>query len=67
LKTGFFPPEPLPHLSGIFHIWEEALEQAPEVLALAFNDSEDAMEKKEEGHQWRQKIRDVRNFTFLSV
>lgn len=58
-ETGFFPPRPLPRLPKTFSAWEKALEDAREVLRLADDDSDEALELREAGEQWRANIRSV--------
>lgn len=57
--TGFFPPQPLPKLPRGYSIWEEALAEAPEVLCLAENESEDALAKRPGGDKWRKMVQSV--------
>ncbi|KIK66532.1 hypothetical protein GYMLUDRAFT_157717 [Collybiopsis luxurians FD-317 M1] len=71
--TGFVPPEPLPRLSREFQLWEDGLIEAPEVLKLGDDVSEDALVLRVEGEAWRIHIRimpilDIRNLkTHLRV
>ena len=64
--TGFFPPRPLPRLPSTYTLWEHALSNANGNLSLGEDESEDAIEKRPFGHQWRADIVSVRFFFFLS-
>ncbi|KAJ3740574.1 Indoleamine 2,3-dioxygenase [Lentinula detonsa] len=55
--TGFVPPQPLPRLPAEYKIWEDALSEAPEVLRLVDDLSEEALALRAEGEAWRAKIR----------
>lgn len=57
--TGFIPPEPLPRLSGQYTIWENALAEAPGVIRLGDDISEEALALKPEGESWRARTRSV--------
>lgn len=54
--TGFFPPEPLPTLPLPFDIWEAALRDANGNLSLGEDDSDEALEKRPFGSEWRSRI-----------
>ena len=58
-NTGFIPPSPLPRLPPAFDFWERALAEAPDVLSLGDDISEEALSKREKGDLWRQRIREV--------
>lgn len=58
--TGFFPPQPLPRLPLAFDSWEEALHNARGNLSLGEDDSDEALEKRPFGDEWRSKIDSVR-------
>lgn len=55
-KTGFFPPEPLPKLPASFSIWEDALRDANGNLSLGEDESEEALERRPYGNEWRSRI-----------
>ncbi|KIK58190.1 hypothetical protein GYMLUDRAFT_171358 [Collybiopsis luxurians FD-317 M1] len=55
--TGFVPPEPLPRLPAEYKIWEDALTEAPEVLRLWDDNSDEALSLRAEGETWRATIR----------
>ncbi|KAF9061946.1 Indoleamine 2,3-dioxygenase [Rhodocollybia butyracea] len=55
--TGFLPPEPLPRLSGQYKIWENAVTDAPKVLRLGDDVSEEALALKTEGEFWRARLK----------
>jgi indoleamine 2,3-dioxygenase len=57
--TGFVPPEPLPRLPAEYKIWEDALTEAPEVLRLWDDNSDEALSLRAEGETWRATIRSV--------
>jgi indoleamine 2,3-dioxygenase len=59
-RTGFFPPRPLPRLPSGYAIWEAALRDANGNLSLGEDESEDALEKRPFGDQWRANIASVR-------
>jgi len=59
-RTGFFPPRPLPRLPPGYAIWEAALRDANGNLSLGEDESEDALEKRPFGDQWRTDIASVR-------
>ena len=54
--TGFFPPKPLPRLSGQFEIWEDMLEEAKSKLSLGSDMREGAVAKRPNGDAWRPRI-----------
>ena len=58
-RTGFFPPKPLPTLSGLFAIWEDALNDARDNLSLGEDDSDQAVAKRPFGEHWRTRIAEV--------
>ncbi|KAI0256544.1 Indoleamine 2,3-dioxygenase [Lactifluus subvellereus] len=62
--TGFFPPEPLPRLTGQFEIWEDALDDAEGKLSLGDDTRESAKVKRPYGDAWRER---VRNFPLLDT
>jgi len=64
-RTGFFPPRPLPRLPCAYTIWEAALRDANGNLSLGEDESEDALEKRPFGHQWRANIASVRVLLFF--
>ena len=65
--TGFFPPQPLAPLSDEFAIWEDALRDANGGLSLGEDESEEALDKRAFGEQWRSNVVAVRLFSsFLS-
>ncbi|KAE9398152.1 Indoleamine 2,3-dioxygenase [Gymnopus androsaceus JB14] len=55
--TGFVPPEPLPRLPSDYKIWEDALSEAPDVLRLGDDMSDEAKELSSDGEAWRDRIR----------
>ncbi|KAJ4475700.1 Indoleamine 2,3-dioxygenase [Lentinula aciculospora] len=55
--TGFVPPQPLPRLPAEYKIWEDALSEAPEVLRLNDDTSDEALTLRAEGEVWRSNIR----------
>ncbi|KDR81743.1 hypothetical protein GALMADRAFT_239926 [Galerina marginata CBS 339.88] len=55
-RSGFFPPKPLEPLSAEYSIWEDALRDANGNLSLAEDESEEAIEKRAFGEQWRSNI-----------
>lgn len=63
--TGFFPPEPLPRLTGRFEIWEDALDDAEGQLSLGEDTRESAKVKRPYGEAWRERVRKVRVVTAL--
>ncbi|KAJ6490642.1 Indoleamine 2,3-dioxygenase [Mycena vitilis] len=56
INSGFFPRQPLPHLSGAYTIWEDALKHAGEMLSLGEDDSEEALSKRASGELWRSRV-----------
>ncbi|KIK53981.1 hypothetical protein GYMLUDRAFT_178103 [Collybiopsis luxurians FD-317 M1] len=54
--TGFIPPEPLPRLSREFKLWEDVLTEAPKVLKLGEDVSDEALALKDKGEAWRTHI-----------
>jgi len=58
-ETGFFPPRPLPRLRDAFSIWEQALADANDSLALGSDVRQEATSKRHLGEVWRRKIRTV--------
>ncbi|KAG2020006.1 tryptophan 2,3-dioxygenase [Coprinopsis cinerea AmutBmut pab1-1] len=56
--TGFFPPEPLPKLPPSYEIWEQALRDANGNLSLGEDESEDALERRPYGLEWRARIQE---------
>ena len=64
-RTGFFPPRPLPRLPSGYTIWEAALREASGNLSLGEDESEDALEKRPFGDQWRANIASVRVLLFF--
>ncbi|KAL5529495.1 hypothetical protein ACEPAG_5480 [Sanghuangporus baumii] len=57
-NTGFVPASPLPRLPLAFDFWERALAEAPDVLSLGDDVSEEAVAKRESSELWRQRIRE---------
>ncbi|KAF5387496.1 hypothetical protein D9757_006517 [Collybiopsis confluens] len=55
--TGFLTPEPLPRLPSEYRIWEDALAEAPEVLKLGDDNSDEAQSLRADGEHWRASIR----------
>ncbi|KAF8965200.1 Indoleamine 2,3-dioxygenase [Flammula alnicola] len=55
-STGFFPSQPLPRLPSEYNIWEDALREANGNLSLGEDESEEAVEKRAFGEQWRSNI-----------
>jgi indoleamine 2,3-dioxygenase len=55
--TGFFPPEPLPRLSGQFELWERALDDAEGNVSLGEDTRESAKAKRPYGESWRERVR----------
>ena len=56
---GFFPPEPLPRLSGQFELWEHALDDAEGSISLGEDTRECAKAKRPYGESWRERVRTV--------
>ncbi|KAN0128532.1 Indoleamine 2,3-dioxygenase [Lactarius tabidus] len=54
---GFFPPEPLPRLSGQFELWEHALDDAEGNISLGEDTRECAKAKRPYGVSWRERVR----------
>ncbi|KAF9061944.1 Indoleamine 2,3-dioxygenase [Rhodocollybia butyracea] len=57
--TGFLPPEPLPRLSDQYEVWENAVAEAPELLRLGDDISEEALTLKTEGAFWRARLKSI--------
>jgi len=57
--NGFFPPEPLPRLSGQFELWEDALDDAEGNLSLGEDTRANAKAKRPYGENWRERVRNV--------
>lgn len=57
--TGFFPPEPLPRLRGLFDLWERALDDAEGNVSLGEDTRESAKAKRPYGESWRERVRTV--------
>ncbi|KAI0032816.1 Indoleamine 2,3-dioxygenase [Vararia minispora EC-137] len=57
--TGFFPPRPLPRLTGRFGVWECALDEAVEKLSLGEDTRAEAKAKRMSGETWRAQIRSM--------
>lgn len=57
--TGFVPPQPLPRLPAEYKLWEDALSEAPDVLRLSNDTSDEALTLRAEGEAWRSNIRSV--------
>src|SRR6266702_745827 len=57
--TGFFPPEPLPRLSGQFELWERALDDAEGNISLGEDTRESAKAKRPYVESWRERVRTV--------
>ena len=57
--TGFFPPEPLPRLSGQFELWERALDDAEGNISLGEDMRASAKAKRPYGESWRERVRMV--------
>ncbi|GAW00238.1 Indoleamine -dioxygenase [Lentinula edodes] len=55
--TGFVPPQPLPRLPAEYKLWEDALSEAPDVLRLSNDTSDEALTLRAEGEVWRSNIR----------
>ncbi|KAF5364400.1 hypothetical protein D9757_011903 [Collybiopsis confluens] len=55
--TGFIPSRPLPRLCGEYKVWEDALAEAPEVLKLGDDFSDEALALKAKGEKWRSDLR----------
>lgn len=55
--TGFFPPEPLPRLSGPLELWERALDDAEGNISLGEDTRESAKAKRPYGESWRERVR----------
>ena len=58
-EVGFLPSSPLSRLPLGFEFWERALDDAPKMLSLGDDFSDEAMSRRESGEQWRQRIREV--------
>ncbi|THG99972.1 hypothetical protein EW026_g2487 [Hermanssonia centrifuga] len=56
-NTGCFPPEPLPQLPRPFSFWENALAEVQGVLYLGNDESDEALDKREAGENWRAQVR----------
>ncbi|EJD02196.1 Indoleamine 2,3-dioxygenase [Fomitiporia mediterranea MF3/22] len=67
-EMGFIPAYPLQRLPLAFEFWERALSQAPDVLSLGDDISEEAVAKREGSELWRQRIRERAHLvlTFLT-
>jgi hypothetical protein len=64
VSTGFLPARPLPRLRGAHALWEDALEEAKQVLRLAREGEPGDLAmapsaEQDAGHAWRAKIREV--------
>ncbi|KAH8117075.1 Indoleamine 2,3-dioxygenase [Phellopilus nigrolimitatus] len=57
-ETGFMPAYPLQRLPLAFDFWERALTEAPEILSLGEDVTEDAIAKRAGSELWRQRIRE---------
>jgi hypothetical protein len=57
--VGFFPPGPLPRLSGQFELWEHALDDTEGSISLGEDTRECAKAKRPYGELWRERIRTV--------
>lgn len=57
--TGFFPPQPLQRLDGVFELWERGLEEAEGNLSLGSDGRAEAKAKRARGEAWRAQIRSV--------
>ena len=57
--TGFFPPQPLKRLEGVFELWERALDEGERVLSLGSDGSTEARANYAKGETWRAQIRTV--------
>ncbi|KAG6862065.1 hypothetical protein C0995_007195 [Termitomyces sp. Mi166 len=55
---GFFPPQQLKRLSGEFNVWEDALAEANNKLALGDDDRDEAITKRPLGEAWRTAVRE---------
>jgi hypothetical protein len=61
--TAFFPRRPLPSLPAHFKIWEQALREAPAIFRLGTDKSDEALELRARGAQWRQEICSVSQYS----
>ena len=57
--TGFFPPQPLPRLTGPYEIWENKLDEACRTLSLGEDTRASAKAKRADGQAWRATIQAV--------
>ncbi|KAF9066314.1 Indoleamine 2,3-dioxygenase [Rhodocollybia butyracea] len=57
--TGFVPPQPLPRLPAEYKNWEDALSEAPEVLRLGDDNSDEALALRASGEAWRERVRSI--------
>ena len=57
--TGFLPREPLQRLPPAFDFWERALVDAPSVLSLGDDETDDTVDRHEDGERWRRRVREV--------
>ncbi|KAI5119939.1 hypothetical protein M0805_002128 [Coniferiporia weirii] len=57
-ENGFLPAYPLRRLPFAFEFWERALDEAPDVLSLGDDVTEEALERRTGGELWRQRIRE---------
>lgn len=59
VSTGFFPPQPLQRLDGVFELWERGLEEAEGNISLGSDGRAEAKAKRARGEAWRAQIRSV--------
>ncbi|KAK2466832.1 hypothetical protein APHAL10511_001090 [Amanita phalloides] len=55
-RTGFFPQHPLPRLTGVYEIWETALDHACQHLCLGTDTRPHNIDKHAFGYRWRHDI-----------
>lgn len=58
-EVGFLPATSISRLPLAFEFWERALDDAPRLLSLGDDLSDEAVSRRESGEQWRQRIREV--------
>ena len=54
--TGFLPGKPLPHLTGEYSLWEQALLDGLETVKLGEDTSDEAIASRDAAEKWRAAI-----------
>jgi indoleamine 2,3-dioxygenase len=54
--TGFLPSKPLPHLTGEYSLWEQALSDGLETVKLGEDTSDEAIASRDAAEKWRAAI-----------